>query len=82
MGIVSVRRGADSSETDSRQTHVLLGRGGSEEAVTLREDAAVYRGALVVCQGGDRASVRLSVTQAVSALTGLRADRIVVVKMD
>ena len=30
-----------------------------------------YRGALVVCQGGDRADVKLAVTEAVAALTGL-----------
>ena len=39
-----------------------------------------YRGALVVCQGGDRADVRLTVTEAVASLTGLSADRITVAK--
>ena len=41
-----------------------------------------YRGALVVCQGGDQAAVRLAVTEAVMALTGLPADRITVVQWD
>ena len=39
-----------------------------------------YRGALVVCQGGDRADVKLAVTEAVSALTGLSSDRVTVAK--
>ena len=39
-----------------------------------------YRGALVVCQGGDRAEVKLAVTEAVTALTGLTADRVTVAK--
>ena len=39
-----------------------------------------YRGALVVCQGADRAEVRLAVTEAVTALTGLTADRVTVAK--
>ena len=39
-----------------------------------------YRGALVVCQGGDRADVRLAVIEAVSVLTGLSSDRITVAK--
>jgi len=39
-----------------------------------------YRGALVVCQGGGQADVKLAVTEAVAVLTGLPADRITVAK--
>lgn len=39
-----------------------------------------FRGALIVCEGAENASVRLAVTQAVAALTGLGSDRIVVIK--
>ena len=82
---VSVRRDAagDGVQTDSRLTHVIVSDGkGSADAVTLRTEACTYRGALVICDGGDRASVRLTVTQAVAALTGLPSDKIVVVRMD
>jgi stage III sporulation protein AG len=34
----------------------------------------------VVCQGGGSAEVRLAVTEAVAALTGLPADRVAVAK--
>lgn len=41
----------------------------------------VYLGAVVVCQGADQPAVRLAVTEAVSRLTGLGADKITVLKM-
>ena len=41
-----------------------------------------FQGAVVVCQGADRPSVRLDIINAVSALTGLGSDRITVVKMN
>ena len=48
----------------------------------LTEDAATQRwaGAVVVCEGGGSATVRLQLTQAVSALTGLPSDKIAIVK--
>ena len=53
---------------------------GGSDAVTVRTTYPTYRGALIVCEGGDRAEVRLAVTEAVAALTGLSADRITVAK--
>lgn len=40
-----------------------------------------YRGAVVVCQGGDRPEVRLAVVNAVKSVTGLSSDCITVLKM-
>lgn len=40
-----------------------------------------YRGAVVVCQGADKASVRFNILKAVSSLTGLGSDHITVIKM-
>lgn len=40
-----------------------------------------YQGAIVVCQGADRAQVRLSIIEAVAKVTGLGTDRITVLKM-
>ena len=48
--------------------------------VVVRTVYPTYRGALVVCQGGDRPEVKLAVTEAVAALTGLSADRVTVAK--
>lgn len=41
----------------------------------------VYLGAIIVCQGGDSPSVRLSIVEAVSNVTGISSDRITVLKM-
>lgn len=59
---------------------VLAGSGGAQEPVLLTRRYPTFQGALVVCQGGDSAELRLLLTQAVSALTGLGADRITVCK--
>ena len=68
-------------EDYSRTSETVLvdGDGGNGPVVT-KTQYPTYRGALVVCQGGGRADVRLTVTEAVSALTGLTADRITVAK--
>lgn len=58
-------------------TVVTVGRGsGQQEVVPLQTVAPQFRGALVVCPGGGDAQVRLKLIEAVSALTGLGADRI------
>ena len=59
---------------------VLVDASGGDEAVVVRTTYPTYRGALVVCQGGGRAEVRLAVTEAVAALTGLSTDRVTVAK--
>ena len=41
----------------------------------------IYRGAIIVCQGGDNPTIKLSVVQAVSNVTGISSDRITVLKM-
>lgn len=74
-------RTADGEEREVRQEKVTLNRGsGYEDVVITRRIYPVYQGALVVCQGADNAAVRLAVTEAVAALTGLSSDRITVVK--
>ena len=68
-----------SPEDYSRRSETVLVDGASgDEAVTVRQTYPTYRGALVVCQGGGRAEVRLAVTEAVTALTGLTADKVTV----
>ena len=59
---------------------VLVNSGGGQEPVLLTRKYPTFQGALVVCEGGDDAKVRLLLTQAVSALTGLGTDRITVCK--
>lgn len=48
--------------------------------LTVEPGTERWAGAVVVCEGGGSASVRLELTRAVSALTGLSSDKITVVK--
>lgn len=59
---------------------VIVSEGQDDVPVVAYRVSPVYRGAVVVCQGAENAGVRLAVTQAVAALTGLRSDRIMVIK--
>ena len=68
-------------EDYSRRSETVLVDGTEGDGTgVLRTVYPTYRGALVVCQGGDRPEVKLAVTEAVAALTGLPADRITVAK--
>ena len=67
-------------EYSRKSETVVLSNGDGDAAVITKNAAPTYRGALVVCQGAENAKVKLAVTQAVAALTGLSSDRITVVK--
>ena len=59
------------------QDTVTLGRGsGGQSVVPLQTMEPEFRGALIVCPGGGDPQVRLALLKAVSALTGLGADRV------
>ena len=64
----------------SSETVVVSQKGGGDQVVVRQEIWPSYRGALVVCEGGEDPQICLAVISAVSALTGLGADRISVVK--
>lgn len=63
----------------SSETVIVSGGSGSEVVVT-QERSGKFRGALIVCDGGDNDKVRLKIVEAVCALTGLGADRVAVVR--
>lgn len=81
---VVAQEGKTTSDGDSMSnevnTVVVSTGSGTEEVVTLQEIAPQFQGALVVCPGGDNATVKLNVTQAVAAITGLSTDKIAVCK--
>ena len=70
--------GAD--EYSDKTETVVLGSGSGAEVVVTRSRYPDFVGALVVCEGGGSAAVRLEITQALCALTGLPSDRISVIK--
>ena len=63
----------------SSETVTVSGGNGTEVVVT-QERSAKFRGALIVCDGGDNDAVRLRIMEAVCALTGLGSDRVAVVR--
>ncbi len=74
---------SDTSGSRTRQMElVALSQNGGQSPIPLYTSAAEYRGAVVVCEGGGSAAVRLAVTQVIQSLTGISADRIVISKME
>ena len=67
---------SETGRSEQRNTVIVSGEG-----LVQTVYAPVYRGAVVVCEGGDRASVVQAVKAAVSSLTGLKSDQIIVMKM-
>jgi len=68
------------SEWELREEIVVISGEGGEEAILIRQNYPTFQGALVVCPGGDDPEVRLNITRALSALTGLSSSRITVCK--
>ena len=72
----------DMGQNQSNSDTVIVMNGNREETGLVKQVMPpVYRGAVVVCQGADRASVRLNVVDAVRSVTGLSSDCITVLKM-
>lgn len=71
----------DTSESVRRDTVVVSGADRSEQGLITQTLAPRYQGAVVLCQGADSASVRLSIIEAVSSATGLSTNHISVFKM-
>ncbi len=66
----------EGSSERTAETVVISKGSGTQEPVLLEQIYPDYQGALVVCTGGEDAGVRLKLVEAVSALTGLGADKI------
>lgn len=66
------------SSVEEETVLISGGSGQGQNVVLLTQRWPTFQGALVVCEGGDDAAIRLLMTQAVSSLTGLGADRITV----
>ena len=74
---------ASGSRRTAEEKTVILSEGSSYNAPAVRTvDYPVFQGAVVACSGAGSAAVRLSLTNAVSALTGLSAEKITVVKLN
>ncbi len=72
---------AGDSGSGRQDTVIITDQNRGQSGLVLQVNAPKYRGAIVVCQGADSATVRLAVIDAVSKVTGLDSSRISVVKM-
>ena len=69
------------SDEEHRTETVVVSKGsGSQEAVLVEQVYPDYQGALVICSGAEDPVIRLKLVEAVSALTGLGADKISICK--
>ena len=70
------------TQRSSEQKTVILSEGSAyDKAAVSAVDYPLFQGALIVSEGADSASVKLALTQAVAALTGLSSDQITVVNL-
>lgn len=71
----------DTSSSIHTETVIITNSGKTQQALVSQILPPTYLGAIIVCQGGDQASVKMAVMDAVSKATGLPADKISVLKM-
>lgn len=74
-------RNSESGDTRQEETVLITDMNRMQTGLIRQELSPTYRGALIVCQGADRSSVKLAVVEAVANVTGISADRITVLKM-
>jgi hypothetical protein len=65
------------ADKDALMAKILSSAEGIGNALVLVSD----KGVIVVCEGGDKANVRLEIIDAVSSYTGYSSDRITILKM-
>lgn len=75
----------DITESSDNRSHrsetVVISNSDADMGLIRTVTPPTYLGAIIVCQGGADPVVRLAVSQAVSAVTGISTDRITVLKM-
>lgn len=69
------------SESTKTSTVILSDSTRGQEGLVCQVNPPTYLGAVVLCQGADLPSVKLSITEAVSNATGLGYHKITVLKM-
>lgn len=74
-------RNGDNAESQIQEKMIIVSSDGTQTPVMERVDYPVFSGALVVCDGGDIAKVKLILTEAVHSLTGITSDKIIISKM-
>lgn len=71
----------DTSSSSKQDTVTITDSQRNEHGLVRQKNPPRYMGVIVVCQGGDQATVRLAIIDAISKAIGLGADKISVLKM-
>ena len=72
----------DTGQNQANRDTVIVRNGSREETGLVRQILPPrYQGAVIVCEGGDSAAVRLCVVESVKSLTGLSSDFNTLMKM-
>lgn len=80
--LLSVKGSAERELAENKDGTLLVSENGEEKVVDLYYENPKYMGAVVVCDGAGSADVRLEVTKAVAAYTGLETNKITVMGMN
>jgi len=70
-----------SQDTQRFDTVIISGSGKTQEGLIRQVLPPTYKGAIVICQGADSATIRFAIIDAVSKATGLDSTKITVLKM-
>ncbi|MCB6364611.1 hypothetical protein LI291_00185 [Intestinibacillus massiliensis] len=78
-----IRQSSQNTETTSYESALSIVSDGSygQQPILVKKQYPTFRGALVLCDGADNDTVRLAVTDAVSTMCGIGADKVSVLKM-
>lgn len=71
----------ENSQEIRKDTVLISDDDRSETGLIRQRNPPIYRGAIILCQGADKAGIRLSIVEAVMGVTGLTSDKITVLKM-
>lgn len=71
----------DTPSIDRQDTVIITDEQRAQSGLVQQIISPTYRGAIVLCQGADNASVCLAIKEAVSKVTGLDSSEISVLKM-
>ncbi len=74
-------RSETSYSANTEKELVRISNGNKQEPIAVKIYYPELKGAVIVCEGGDNAKIKLELTQAMKSLTGITADNIVVAKM-
>jgi stage III sporulation protein AG len=80
--LLSVKGSASRELAESKDETLVVSENGDEKVVDLYYVNPEYLGAVIVCEGANSADVRLEVTSAVAAYTGLATNKITVMSMN